>query len=221
MKGRPPFVVVVDVGHVIELYAEFTRSGATYTPFPDPRSHRIRLAGPGRPRGAPAPAPCCGLTRWRWTRRASARVTRQVAVALADWPGRWKPPATASQTWWRLPLPLPVQHVCRRRGPAAAARTADGAAASSACCASTATSPATLLQLHAASAVGRDGPGGFSPALHADLLRFNGKLFKGAAVDDYVLPLDARADRRPAARRRRPTGARWSPPSSAPCWNAH
>jgi hypothetical protein len=35
---------VVDVGNVIELYAEFTRSGATYVPFPDPRSHRIRLA---------------------------------------------------------------------------------------------------------------------------------------------------------------------------------
>jgi hypothetical protein len=43
-EGRPPFLVVVDVGHVIELYAEFSRSGATYTPFPDPRSHRIALA---------------------------------------------------------------------------------------------------------------------------------------------------------------------------------
>ncbi|MDL2337851.1 MAG: class I SAM-dependent DNA methyltransferase, partial [Pseudomonadota bacterium] len=32
-EGRPPFVIAVDVGHVIELYAEFTRSGATYTPF--------------------------------------------------------------------------------------------------------------------------------------------------------------------------------------------
>ncbi len=42
-EGRPPFVVVVDVGRVIELYADFTRSGATYTPFPDPRGHRIRL----------------------------------------------------------------------------------------------------------------------------------------------------------------------------------
>ena len=42
-EGRPPFLVIVDVGNVIELYAEFTRSGATYTPFPDPRSHRIRL----------------------------------------------------------------------------------------------------------------------------------------------------------------------------------
>ncbi len=43
-EGRPPFLVVVDVGRSIELYAEFTRSGATYTPFPDPRSHRIALA---------------------------------------------------------------------------------------------------------------------------------------------------------------------------------
>ena len=36
-EGRPPFLMVVDVGHVIELYAEFSRSGPTYTPFPDPR----------------------------------------------------------------------------------------------------------------------------------------------------------------------------------------
>ncbi|MBK8742165.1 MAG: class I SAM-dependent DNA methyltransferase [Betaproteobacteria bacterium] len=43
-EGRPPFLLVVDVGNVIELYSEFTRSGATYTPFPDPRSHRIQLA---------------------------------------------------------------------------------------------------------------------------------------------------------------------------------
>ncbi|MFZ4789979.1 MAG: class I SAM-dependent DNA methyltransferase [Candidatus Competibacteraceae bacterium] len=42
-EGRPPFVIVVDVGQVIELYADFTRSGATYIPFPDPRRHRIRL----------------------------------------------------------------------------------------------------------------------------------------------------------------------------------
>jgi acyl-CoA hydrolase len=28
-EGRPPFLLVVDVGHVIELYAEFTRSGTT------------------------------------------------------------------------------------------------------------------------------------------------------------------------------------------------
>ncbi len=42
-EGRPPFVLVVDVGTVTEVYAEFSQSGATSTPFPDPRSHRIRL----------------------------------------------------------------------------------------------------------------------------------------------------------------------------------
>ena len=31
-EGRPPFVMVVDVGNVIEVYAEFPRSGGTYTP---------------------------------------------------------------------------------------------------------------------------------------------------------------------------------------------
>jgi hypothetical protein len=41
--GRPPFLVVVDVGHVTELYAEFSRSGATYRPLLDTRSHRIHL----------------------------------------------------------------------------------------------------------------------------------------------------------------------------------
>jgi hypothetical protein len=43
-EGRPPFLVIVDVGNVIELYSEFSRSGATYTPYPDPRSHRITIA---------------------------------------------------------------------------------------------------------------------------------------------------------------------------------
>ncbi|MEW5972460.1 MAG: DNA methyltransferase [Pseudomonadota bacterium] len=43
-EGRPPFIVVVDVGRSIELYAEFTRSGGAYVPYPDPAHHRIRLA---------------------------------------------------------------------------------------------------------------------------------------------------------------------------------
>jgi hypothetical protein len=42
-EGRPPFLMVVDVGNIIEIFAEFSRSGATYTPFPDPRSHRIKI----------------------------------------------------------------------------------------------------------------------------------------------------------------------------------
>ncbi|WP_041523763.1 class I SAM-dependent DNA methyltransferase [Gilvimarinus agarilyticus] len=43
-EGRPPFIVVTDVGRSLELYAEFSRSGGTYVPFPDPGHHRIQLA---------------------------------------------------------------------------------------------------------------------------------------------------------------------------------
>ncbi|WP_019594800.1 DNA methyltransferase [Thioalkalivibrio sp. ALM2T] len=42
-EGRPPFIVVTDVGRSLELYSEFSRSGGTYVPFPDPSRHRIGL----------------------------------------------------------------------------------------------------------------------------------------------------------------------------------
>lgn len=42
-EGRPPFIIVTDVGRSLELYSEFSRSGSTYIPFPDALSHRIRL----------------------------------------------------------------------------------------------------------------------------------------------------------------------------------
>ncbi len=40
----PPFLVVVDVGYCVDLYADFTGSGKNYVPFPDPRSYRIPLS---------------------------------------------------------------------------------------------------------------------------------------------------------------------------------
>jgi len=48
-EGRPPFIVVVDVGRSMELYSEFSRSGGTYVPYPDPSHHRIRLEDLRRP----------------------------------------------------------------------------------------------------------------------------------------------------------------------------
>ncbi|MCG5537848.1 DNA methyltransferase [Halorhodospira sp. 9622] len=42
-EGRPPFILVVDVGQVIECYSEFSRSGGNYVPYPSPAQHRIRL----------------------------------------------------------------------------------------------------------------------------------------------------------------------------------
>jgi hypothetical protein len=39
----PPFLIVVDVGHVIELYADFSRQGKNYAQFPDRNAFRIRI----------------------------------------------------------------------------------------------------------------------------------------------------------------------------------
>ena len=83
-EGRPPFLVVVDVGNVIELYAEFTKSGATYTPFPDPRSHRIRLADL-RDEAIRARLAAVWLDPLSLDpATASARVTRDIAAHLAE-----------------------------------------------------------------------------------------------------------------------------------------
>lgn len=41
--GWPPFLLVVDVGHVIELYADFSRQGQGYSQFPDGTRYRITL----------------------------------------------------------------------------------------------------------------------------------------------------------------------------------
>ncbi len=83
-EGRPPFLIVVDVGHSIELYAEFSRSGGAYVHFPDTRNFRIKLddlrldAVRDRLRAA-------------WTDPLSldpaaraARVTREIASRLAE-----------------------------------------------------------------------------------------------------------------------------------------
>lgn len=41
---NPPFLLVIDIGHSFELYADFSRLGKVYTAFPDARSHRFALA---------------------------------------------------------------------------------------------------------------------------------------------------------------------------------
>ncbi|MDD3610094.1 MAG: class I SAM-dependent DNA methyltransferase [Halothiobacillaceae bacterium] len=82
-EGRPPFIVVVDVGRSIELYAEFTRTGSTYVPYPDPAHHRIRLDDLRdetiRERLATLWLDPLKLD----PSRESARVTRQIADRLA------------------------------------------------------------------------------------------------------------------------------------------
>ena len=82
-EGRPPFVVVVDVGRSIELYSEFSRSGGAYIPYPDPRSHRIRLPDlHDREIRARLRALWLHPLSLDPSRRA-ARVTREIAARLA------------------------------------------------------------------------------------------------------------------------------------------
>lgn len=82
-EGWPPFLIVVDVGHSIELYSEFSCSGKTYLPFPDPRSHRIFIDDLARPETQE-------LLRAVWIdphgldpAKRTAKVTREVADRLA------------------------------------------------------------------------------------------------------------------------------------------
>ena len=41
--GYPPFLLVVDVGNVIEVYADFSGQGKNYAHFPDRQSYRIAM----------------------------------------------------------------------------------------------------------------------------------------------------------------------------------
>jgi hypothetical protein len=180
-EGRPPFVLVVDVGTVVEVYAEFSRSGATYIPFPDPRSHRIALADLARP---------TILERLRriWTdpeslnpARVSAQVTREVSQRLALLARSLEQAGHAAQQvaayLTRCLFSMFAEDV---------ALLPQGAFLG-------------LLQTHRQDSAALQqmlrilwaemDVGGFSAALIKPVLRFNGKLFKGSSVDGYSLLL--------------------------------
>ncbi|MEY4201236.1 MAG: hypothetical protein RLZZ265_2976, partial [Verrucomicrobiota bacterium] len=80
---NPPFIIVLDVGHSFEVFADFTQAGKAYLPFPNPRAFRIRLADL-------ADDAIRARLRLIWTDPAaldpakrSAEVTREVAGHLA------------------------------------------------------------------------------------------------------------------------------------------
>ncbi|MEZ5622751.1 MAG: type IIL restriction-modification enzyme MmeI [Burkholderiaceae bacterium] len=185
-EGRPPFLVVVDVGHVIELYAEFTRSGATYTPFPDAHGHRIRLAELRQ-------EAVRERLRLLWTdpmaldpSRASAKVTRQVSDQLAKLAKSLEAaghrPEAVAAFLTRCLFSMFAEDV------GLLPRDADGQGAFARLLRQWRDQPDTLRQMLGILWADMDR-GGFSAALADQVHRFNGKLFKGAGTDGYVLPL--------------------------------
>lgn len=82
--GWPPFLMVVDVGHVIELYADFSGQGQGYNQFPDGNRYRIYLEDLREEETR-------DLLRTIWTdpqsldpSLQSAKVTREIAAHLAE-----------------------------------------------------------------------------------------------------------------------------------------
>lgn len=82
-EGRPVFLVIVDVGNVIELFADFTQSGGTYIAYPDATNRYIRMQDL-------ADQAIQARLKAVWTdplsldpARISAKVTRDVANVLA------------------------------------------------------------------------------------------------------------------------------------------
>ena len=177
--GWPPFLLVVDVGHVIEVYADFSGQGQGYTQFPDGNRYRIALDDLRNE-----------ATRARlqaiWTdphsldpTRVSAQVTRQVAEHLAElgrsFEAQGHAPEAVARFLMRALFTMFAEDVQlipegafskllkdRRGHPEHAAPMLE-----------------SLWQTM--------NTGGFSPALSCDLKRFNGGLFREATA----LPLSA------------------------------
>jgi hypothetical protein len=180
-EGRPPFLLVVDVGTVIEVYSEFSRSGGTYTPFPDPRSHRITLAELARPE-------LLERLHHIWVdpetlnpARISAEVTRAVSQQLATLARSLEQADHGAQHvsayLTRCLFSMFAEDV---------ALLPEGAFLS--LLQKHRTEPATLQPMLRILWNDMD-KGGFTAALLKDVLRFNGKLFKGSAADGYSLLL--------------------------------
>ncbi|MEO8121129.1 MAG: DNA methyltransferase, partial [Rhodoferax sp.] len=194
-EGRPPFVLVVDVGTVIEVYAEFSQSGATYTPFPDPRSHRIKLADLARPEIRQRLRHIWLAPEQLNPARISAQVTREVANLLA-------------QLAKSLETTQLIENGAVARADSAQDAPETIASYLTRCLFSMFAEDVALLPK--GSFLGllkahRDDPatlqhmlrilwadmdlGGFSAALAKPVLKFNGKLFKHSTADGYSLRL--------------------------------
>lgn len=186
LEGRPPFIMVVDVGNVIQLFSEFSRSGGNYIPFPDPRSHQIKLHDLRDEKVRKR-------LRQIWTEpmaldpsRANAQVTREVATVLASVAKSLEadghPPHHVGAFLTRCLFSMFAEDV------GLLPANGDGKGAFSELLQRHHDNPPTLQRMLQALWADMDR-GGFSAALAKDVLKFNGKLFKASQADGYALPL--------------------------------
>ncbi|QTR52626.1 class I SAM-dependent DNA methyltransferase [Thiothrix unzii] len=82
-EKKPPFMILTDVGHVIELYAEFSCSNSTYTQFPDSSSYRIKLDDLRKPDIRARLAAVWTDPHSLDESKKAAKVTKQIATQLA------------------------------------------------------------------------------------------------------------------------------------------
>lgn len=177
--GWPPFLLVVDVGHVIEVYADFSGQGQGYTQFPDGSRYRIALDDL-------RDEAVQDRLRRIWTdpqslnpALVSARVTRKVAEHLAElgksFEAAGHAPEAVARFLMRALFTMFAEDV--ELIPAGAfSRVLQGLRG-------TPELAAPMLE----SLWGTMNTGGFAPALMAVLKRFNGGLFR----DSSALPLDS------------------------------
>ncbi len=176
-EGWPPFLIIVDVGHCIELYADFSLQGKAYLQFPNAQGFRIPLE-------ALELAENRELLRAVWTdplaldpSRRAAKVTREVAEHMAvlarSFEGVGHAPGTVASFLMKclftmfaedvdlIPADSFSEILTRLRGNAG---------------------KSVIMLRMLWESMDR---GGFSPLLATNVLRFNGSLF----ADPDALPL--------------------------------
>ena len=191
-EGRPPIIMVVDVGQVIQLFAEFSRTGGNYIPFPDPRSHQIKLQDLRDDK-------IRQRLRLIWTdpmaldpSRANAQVTREVASVLASVAKSLEadghPPHQVGAFLTRCLFSMFAEDVGLLPASERAAGKSDGKGAFTELLQTHRHHPPTLQRMLQALWADMDH-GGFSAALAREVRKFNGKLFKASQSEGYALLL--------------------------------
>jgi hypothetical protein len=82
--GWPPFILICDVGHCIEVYADFSGQGKNYTQFPNRQSFRIYLEDLRRPEVRDRLKAIWLDPHSLDPTRAAAKATREIAARLAQ-----------------------------------------------------------------------------------------------------------------------------------------